>query len=104
MTQSLNFLCLKTLRRRNIMITTQLYKSVKGGKLSLNRELDCSCDDESDVTQQSILIVFCLPCLQNNFNKVKRPDGRANLLLKVDVIALLHFKFFLWRRQSVVRR
>ena len=94
MLKCLNFLCLKTLRRCKVMITTRLYESAEGGNLSLHQTLDRSCDADAEVTQQSIFIVFRLPRLQNNFDKVERPDGRANLSLKLDVITLLNFKFF----------
>ena len=103
MAKSLNFLCLKTFCRCKVVITAQLYECAECGNLSLHRAFDRSCDAEAEMTQQSIFIVFRLPRLQKNFDKVERPDGGANLSLEVDVITLLNFKFFRWRRQPVVR-
>ena len=94
MIQSLNFLCLKILCRCQVMITTQLYKSAEGGNLRLHRAFDCSCNVEAKVTHLGIFIVLRLPCLKNDLDKVERPDGRANLSFKLDVITLLNFKMF----------
>ena len=75
MTKSLNFLCLRTLCRCKVMITTQLYEAAEGSTLSLHRVLDRSFDAEAEVTQQSIFIVHRLPGLQNELEKVERPTN-----------------------------
>ena len=75
MTQSLNFFCLTTLRRRKSITTTQLYESAKGGNLRLHRAFASSSNAEAEVTQQSIFIVLRLPGLQNELEKVERPTN-----------------------------
>ena len=62
------------------------------------------CDAEVEEAKQSVFIVCCVLCLQNNLDQVERSEGRPNLMFKVDVVTLLNFKLFGRRKLPVVRR